>query len=322
MRKSVVMFENLLDPVIMFFALGLGAGILKSDLKLPQALYDTLSIYLLVTIGLKGGIALSSTNISQNIWQLTSPIVLGIMLPLIAYPILKRIGRLNIYDSAAIAAHYGSVSAITFAVVVSFLEERNISYEQYATVLLVLMEVPAILIGIFIVRFKVSNGEVPWSKLLHDVFLGKSVYLLLGGLLIGYFCDQSRLDPIKGLFITPFKGMLAFFLLEMGIIASSQLKELRKTGVFLVVFGIGFPLLASVIGAGIGKMFGLSFGGTVILSTLSASASYIAAPAAIRIAIPQANPTLYLTSALGITFPFNIIVGIPLYFEFVKLLFP
>lgn len=309
---------NLLDPVILFFVLGFVAGILKNDLKLPQALYDTLSIYLLVTIGLKGGIALSSTNISQNYLQLSSPFVLGIILPLLAYPILRKIGRMNLYDSAAIAAHYGSVSAITFAVVTGFLEERAVSYEQYATVLLVLMEVPAILVGIAIVRYKMSNGLVPWGKLLHDVFLGKSVYLLLGGMMIGYFCDHSRLDPIKDLFITPFKGMLTFFLLEMGIIASSQLKELRKAGFFLAAFGIGFPLLASVVGAVVGKLFGLSFGGTVVLATLAASASYIAAPAAIRIAIPQANPTLYLTSALGITFPFNIIFGIPIYFNLVK----
>lgn len=312
------MLQNLLDPVILFFVLGLTAGILKSDLKLPSQLYETLSIYLLLTIGLKGGIALADTNILANLGPLSSPIILGITLPLIAYPILRHIGKLSVPDSAAMAAHYGSVSAITFAVVINFLEQNNISYEHYATILLALMEIPAILVGITIARIKMSNETISWKNLLHDVFLGKSVYLLIGGILIGYFCDHSRLDPIKNVFISPFKGMLAFFLLEMGLIASARLKELKNAGSFLIAFGIGMPILSSLIGAFIAKMVGLSLGGAIILSTLSASASYIAAPAAIRIAIPQANPTLYLTSALGITFPFNICFGIPLYSSIVK----
>lgn len=315
------MWDNLLDPVILFFVLGFVAGLLKSDLKLPQEFYQSLSIYLLLTIGLKGGIALSQTSISQNIGPLASAIIIGTILPLVAYPVLRKLGRLNIADAAAIAAHYGSVSAITFAVVINFLEEHAVSYEPYATVLLVLMEVPAILIGICVARYKMSNGQVPWGKLMHDVFLGKSVYLMIGGLLIGYFCDHTRLDPIKNLFISPFKGMLAFFLLEMGILASSQLGHIKKTGAFLVAFGIGFPIFSSLIGIAVAKMVGMSLGGAVILATLAASASYIAAPAAIRIAIPQANPALYLTSSLGITFPFNIVFGIPLYYKLVKLFY-
>ena len=312
------MLSNLLDPVILFFILGLGAGLLKSDLKLPNALYDTLSIYLLLTIGLKGGIALANTDIPNHWIALSSPLMMGIILPLIAYPILRYWGKLNVADSAAIAAHYGSVSAITFAVVTNFLDQLKISYESYVTVLLVFMEIPAILVGIMIARIKMTSGKVSWKKLLHDVFLGKSVYLLIGGVLIGFFCDHDRLEPIKNIFINPFKGILAFFLLEMGIIASAQLKELKRTGVFLIAFGIMMPLLSSVIGALVGHWVGMSLGGVTILATLSASASYIAAPAAIRIAIPEANPTLYLTSSLGITFPFNICFGIPIYYQISK----
>lgn len=315
------MGDSLLDPVVLFFVLGFVARVLKSDLQLPKDLYATLSIYLLLAIGLKGGIALAKTSISDNLMQLSSPILLGLLLPLLAYPILRKIGGFNLYNAAAIAAHYGSVSAVTFAVVIGFLEQNGVTYEKYATVLLVLMEIPAILVGIALVRFKQSNGQVSWSKLLHDVFLGKSVYLLIGGLVLGYFCDHSRLAPVELIFITPFKGMLAFFLLEMGIMAASQLGELKKTGLFLMGFGIGFPLLAAAVGLVIGKFFGFSLGGATVLATLAASASYIAAPAAMRIAIPEANSTLYLTASLGITFPFNIIVGVPLYYQWAKILF-
>lgn len=315
------MAENLLDPVVLFFVLGFAAPLLKSDLALPRALYDTLSIYLLLAIGLKGGIDLSKTNIGQNMLQLTSPLFLGALIPLCAYPILRKLGKFNLFDSAAIAAHYGSVSAVTFAVVISFLEQNHIVYEQYATVLLVLMEIPAILVGIGLARYKQSQGQVSWSKLLHDVLFGKSIYLLLGGLFIGYFCNHDQLKPIETIFITPFKGMLAFFLLEMGIMASSQLDKLKKAGLFLLSFGIIFPICMAIVALFIGKTFGLSMGGAIVLATLSASASYIAAPAAVRIAIPEANSTLYLTSSLGITFPFNIIVGIPIYVQLGKLFY-
>lgn len=313
--------DNLLDPVVLFFILGLGAGLLKSDLKIPEALYETLSLYLLLAIGLKGGIQLARVNLSEVLIPLSAPIMLGILIPLIAYAILHYAGRFSVPNSAAIAAHYGSVSAVTFAFVLEYLDNLQVGYEQYVTVILVLMEVPAILVAIAIVRLKINDGKFSLGKLAHEVFLGKSVYLLLGGMLIGLLSDQGRMAPIKMIFLDPFKGVLAFFLLEMGIVASRRLRDLKSVGGFLIGFGIGMPLLSAVLATLVGRWVGLSFGGTVVLSTLAASASYIAAPAAMRIAVPQANPTLYLTAALGITFPFNITVGIPLYYQMTRWLY-
>lgn len=308
------MFDNLLDPVVLCFAMGVTAGLLKTDLRFPPQLFEGLSIYLLFAIGLKGGIELSSANPGEVVVPMLATVSLGVIIPVLAYTLLRRLGRFSRPDAAAIAAHYGSVSAVTYAVVIAYLVRLGQSYESFMTVLLVVLEIPAIAIGILIARMRASTTSMKLGPLLHEVFLGKSIYLLIAGLLVGFLSGPERSEAIAPLFTGLFKGALALFLLEMGIITSQRLADLRQTGPFLVVFGMVMPLVSGAMGTVAGLMSGLSLGGTTVLATLAASASYIAAPAAMRIAVPKANPTLYLTAALGITFPFNILAGIPIYY--------
>ncbi len=300
-----------LDPVVLFFILGLAAGLMRAEMRLPPAIYEFLSVLLLLAIGLKGGIELSKQSIGDLFVDMMVVTAMGFALPLLAFPILLYIGRLTKVDAASVAAHYGSVSVGTYAVAVAYLGAQQITFEAYMPLFLVLLEVPAILVGIILVRG--ISKDTHWGKLAHEVFLGKSIVLLLGGLLIGWIAGEKNIEPIGGLFFDPFKGILALFLLEMGLIAASQVGSLRRYGVFLLGFGVVFPVISACIGSLIGLGLGLSLGGTVLLATLAASASYIAVPAAMRIALPEANPTLSLTASLGITFPFNIIFGVPLY---------
>jgi uncharacterized protein len=307
------MIQNLLDATIIFFVIGLLAGILRSEVKLPESIYEILSMYLLLAIGLRGGVELSTTRAAAIIAPALGTLLLGLIIPFVAYVVLRRLGKFARADAAAIAAHYGSVSAVTYAVVQVFLERQGVHHEEYTTVLLVLLEIPAIAIGVFLARWKSGPSPTPVARLLREVFLGKSIYLLLAGLCAGYILGPGGVAPVKVVFVDPFKGALAFFLLDMGLVASRRLKDLRKAGLFLAMFGMAMPLVSGILGAVVGWAVGLSVGGATILATLAASASYIAAPAAMRIAVPEANPTLYLTAALGITFPFNLVVGIPVY---------
>jgi len=306
--------ENLLNPVILFFLAGILAALLRSDLRIPDPIYEAMSIFLLIAIGLKGGIALRDADAAEVAWPIISTLGLGLAIPVVAYVVLRRLGRFNRADAAALSAHYGSVSAVTFAVTLSFLDRKEIAYEGYATVLLSLMEIPAIAVAIGIFRFgERQDGKMNWPKLLHEVFLGKSIFLLLTGLFVGLIAGGERTGAIGRLFIDQFQGILAVFLLTMGMLAARRFEDLKKVGPFLLAFGILMPLAAGLAGAGVGAAAGLSLGETTVLAVLTASASYIAAPAAVRVAIPQANPTLYLTAAIGITFPFNVIIGIPIY---------
>lgn len=313
------MLTTLLDPIILCFVAGLLAGILKSDLRIPEALYETLSIYLLLAIGLKGGIQLAQSELAQLLAPLTGTLFLGLLIPVIAFLILFRLARFGRSDAAAVAAHYGSVSAVTFAVCLAFLERLGSSYEEYVTVLLVTLEVPAIAVGIGLARWG-QKGGLRWKALLHEIFLGKSVFLLLAGLIIGTMAGPDGSSKIAPVFLDLFYGVLALFLLEMGLLTSRRLGALRQTGAFLVAFGIIMPLVSASLGILVGLAAGMSPGGATVLGTLAGSASYIAAPAAMRIAVPEANPTLYLTASLGITFPFNLVAGIPLYFWIATLL--
>lgn len=316
------MIANLLDPVIIFFVLGILAGILKNDLKLPEAIYDALSIYLLLAIGYKGGLELSKTDISNIYFPVAATIAIGILIPVVAFFILSLIGKLKKPDSAAIAAHYGSVSAVTFAVAIDFLNNSGVVYDEYMTVLLVMLEIPAIAIGIILARYHSrEKNNLDAGSLFKEIIFGKSIYLLLGGLVAGYFAGVFNNVSINKLFLDLFKGFLAFFLLEMGIIASKRFSDFKRVGPFLISFGIFMPLISSILGILAGIISGLSLGGTFVLACMAASASYIAAPTAMRIAVPEANPTLYITSSLGITFPFNIIFGLPLYYLLTELAF-
>jgi len=300
-----------LDPVIWFFVLGVAAGAARADLRLPAAIYEFVSTVLLLAIGLKGGVELARDTGGLPLAELGGVLLLGFLLPLPAFAIARHVGRLGRADAASLAAHYGSVSVGTFAVVMSYLATRGIAFEARAPVWVVLLEVPAILVGIVLARG--LAGNVAWGHLMRELFLGRSIVLLLGGLAIGWLAGPDGTAAIKPLFFDLFKGILALFLLEMGLIAAAQLPTLRRHGLFIVAFGVVVPLMFAVVGTVLARAIGLSPGGTIVLATLAASASYIAAPAAIRTAVPEANPALSLTAALAVTFPFNIVIGIPLY---------
>ncbi|EKV32271.1 putative sodium-dependent bicarbonate transporter [Caenispirillum salinarum AK4] len=301
----------MVDPVILFFVLGVAAGLMRADLRLPAPVYEFLSFLLLLAIGLKGGVELANQSPLALLPQIVVIGLMGTLMPFIAFPVLRFLGRMNRADSASIAAHYGSVSVGTFAVAVAYLNFREISFEEYMPLFVVVLEVPAIIIGIMLARG--VSRDTAWGRMAHEVFLGKSIVLLVGGLLIGWALGAEGVEPIAPMFFDLFKGVLALFLLEMGLIAAAQISVLRRHGVFLVAFGIGMPLVGAVIGTGVSLLLGLSLGGTVIVATLAASASYIAVPAAFRLIVPEANPTLSLTASLGVTFPFNVIAGIPIY---------
>jgi len=305
--------HSYLDPVVLFFVLGAIAGIAKSELRIPASFYNTISIYLLLSIGIKGGIELFHISVRSFLLPAFGTLALGMLITYLAYRILVSIGKFDRNNAISIAAHYGSVSAVTFAVVISYLNDKHVTYEAYMTVLLVMLEVPALALGVFMAKLEHFRENRDVKKILHEVFLGKSVLLLTGGLLIGVFTAYSANKQLNFFFFDLFKGFLAIFMLEMGVVASERFKDLRKVGVFLIFFGVGMPVLSAVVGILMGIATGLSLGGTVVLATMAASASYIAAPAAMRLAIPEANPTYSITPALGITFPFNILVGIPLY---------
>ncbi len=312
---------NLLSPAILFFALGLLAAMVRSDLKFPEALYVTLTIYLLCAIGFKGGVAIAEAGIGK-VWLPTlAAIALGALIPFWTYPLLRFVGRLPAADAAAIAGHYGSVSAVTFIAATNFLKELGIPYEGYAAAFLAAMEAPAIIVAILIGKLALkkqgsAGGGV--KPVLHEALLGRSVFLLVGTLLVGCLCGKRGMEAVSGFLVTPFQGVLALFLLELGTVAGRRLSDLKKVGAFLTIFGITLPLIHATVGIMLGHAVGLSTGGTTLLAVLAASASYIAAPAAMRLSLPEANPTLYLTAALVITFPFNVTVGIPIYYAIAK----
>jgi hypothetical protein len=300
----------MLDVVVLFFLLGLLAGLARSELKLPTALYDSLSLVLLLAIGLKGGEGLARQSLLPLLPQLAAVIALGIALTVIAFFVLRR--RFALPDAASMAAHYGSVSVATFAVGVNWLNTRGIDFEPQLPIFLAVMEVPPIIVGIVLARGLKSG--IDWKKLGHEAFFGKGVVLLLGGMAIGWLAGPDGLAPVKPLFYDLFKGALAIFLLEMGLIVARQAGVLRRQGAFLIVFGIAMPLFSSLLGGACGVLLGLSAGGTMLLTALAASASYIAVPATMRLAVPAANPALSLAAVLGVTFPFNILAGIPFYY--------
>ncbi len=301
----------MIDVVVLFFLLGLFAGLIRSELRLPPALYDSLSLVLLLAIGLKGGEGLAKQPLLPLMPQLGAVIVLGLVQTLLAFAVLRRLGRFGLADAASIAAHYGSVSVATFAVGVNWLNARGIDFEPQLPIFLAVMEVPPIVAGIVLARGLRAGTD--WGRLGHEAFFGKGVVLLLGGMAIGWVAGPQGLTPIRPLFFDLFKGALAVFLLEMGLIVARQAGELRRQGPFLIGFGLLMPLFSSLLGVGCGVLLGLSVGGAALLGTLAASASYIAVPATMRLAVPEANPALSLAAVLGVTFPFNIVVGIPLY---------
>lgn len=298
------------DVVAAFFLLGALAQLLKAPIKMPAGLYQSLTIFLLVAIGLKGGIALAQFGSVELLWQSLFVIGFGALLPLFAFPILLKLGGFSRVDSASIAAHYGSVSIATFAVALAILEAKNISYEPYFPLFVALLEIPAIAVGLWLAHGKGSSMNL--KKVLHEIFLNQGVLLLTGSLLIGWWAgaQSEKLMPFFG---NLFYGILALFLLEMGRVATSRINLLREYGSFIASFGVIMPLFGALLGALLASLLGLSVGGTILMATLGASASYIAVPAAMAAALPSANQSLSITSSLTVTFPFNVLVGIPLY---------
>lgn len=305
---------NLLSPMVLAFVLGIIATLVHSDLKLPDELYTTLSIYLLLAIGLKGGVALAETSLAVFWAPALATLILGVIIPLIAYAAARRLGKLSIADSAALAAHYGSVSAVTFAASQTFLDTIGIRYEGFMPALVAILEVPAIVIALLIAQMAGGQQGGDWKAAVRELLTSKSILLLVGGMAIGWLAGPRGGKEVAPLFVDLFKGALTFFLLELGMVAARRFRDLPTAGLFLLGFAIIMPIINGTLGVWFGHLAGLSLGGSTILGVLAASASYIAAPAAVRIALPQANPGFYLTAALGITFPFNLAIGLPLYY--------
>ncbi|MBI2779121.1 MAG: sodium-dependent bicarbonate transport family permease [Gammaproteobacteria bacterium] len=323
------MLSNLLIPAVLFFALGFFAQVIRSDLKFPPDLAKALSIYLLLGIGLHGGIELAKADFGAAVDAVVAALALGFLLPLLAYAILRWLGRIDPLNSSAIAAHYGSVSAGTFLTALAFLEVQNVAHETYPIIMLAIMESPAIIIGLLLAKFSRTGmeaqpndvqgnggGHSVMRELLRDAFTNGSVILLLGAIVVGVVATPPSLQKIMPFYDQIFMGVLSLFLLEMGMEAAKRIGEFRKVGMFLVGFGIIMPLIGAAIGLLVGHaILGFSVGGVTLVAVLAASASYIAVPPAMRLAIPEANPSFYLTLSLGVTFPFNVIFGIPLYYE-------
>ena len=302
----------MIDPAVLFFAAGVAAKLVRSDLRLPEPLYEALSLYLLLALGLKGGVELSRHPLGDLLAQSAAVAGMGVLLPLLAFAALLLLGRVKRDDAASIAAHYGSVSVVTFAAGLAYLERKGVTAESYMALFVAILEIPGIVVGIMLAR---GSAGARWPLLLREVFGGKSVFLLIAGLAIGALLGPEGVAPIRGLFFDLFRGVLCLFLLELGLVAGKHILVMHRTPAFLIGFAVFAPLAFSVIGTAIGAAIGLSPGGIALLATLAASASYIAAPAAMRIAIPQADAGLSLSMVLGITFPFNILAGIPLYFQ-------
>lgn len=299
-----------IDVVAAFFILGVVAHLLRAGIRFPESLYQSLTLFLLIAIGLKGGIALREHADWSLVSQSLGIILFGLALPIIAFPLLAHIGQLSRDNAASIAAHYGSVSVGTYAVAVAMLESRGIVYEAYFPLFVVLLEMPAIAIGLALARKK--DGSMQGGKLLHEIFCNQGVVLMSGALLIGFWAGDG-VASIMPLFGTLFHGALALFLLEMGLVAASRLPDIRRMASFMCAFGVLMPLIGASMGGLLAFAMGFSTGGIALLASLGGSASYIAVPAVMRVALPDANHGLSIAASLGITFPFNVLVGIPLY---------
>ncbi|CAM4230725.1 sodium-dependent bicarbonate transport family permease [Pseudoalteromonas byunsanensis] len=307
------------DIVVMFFILGLIAGVLRSDLAIPKATYETLSLLLMLTIGLKGGMVLHG-NLSWTLLpQMLTVILLGALIPLTLYPVLKHIIKLSTANSASIAAHYGSVSAGTFAVALAYAESQHLQVGAEVTLYLVLLELPAIIVGLLLYRRFGENANaqsaLSLKHLWHETLTNKSVILLVGGVIIGMMYGTQQGSQVTSLLTNSFKVVLALFLLEMGLTAAQTLRPTPWHHWKLAIFALLIPVVLGSIGVGVGILLALELGSVVILASLVASASYIAAPAAIKAAIPDADIGLAMLSSLGLTFPFNVIIGIGLYHQ-------
>jgi len=353
MSTFQLLHANLLSPIVLAFALGVVARLVRSELRIPSTLYVSLSIYLLLALGLKGGHELAEVGLRPIVRPALATVLLGCVTPLIAYWGLRRLGRFSVADSAGIAAHYGSVSAVTFIAAQQFVVSMGAPAESFMPTLLALLESPgihiALAIGVIAGAAKLRARSVPVManaavagggsvallddideeqplptpsilRSLHEVVTGRTMVLLAGGLVVGFLMGESGWKQVQPFFDSGFKGALMIFLLEMGMLAAERLGDLRKVGGFLLAFGVITPLINGTLGVFLGHLAGLSPAGATVLGAMAASASYIAAPPAVRATLPDANPTYSLTLALGITFPFNVLFGIPIFWRLATLL--
>jgi hypothetical protein len=313
-----LLFDNLTNPALLFFVLGIIAVYVKSDLEIPENTSKFISLYLLFSIGFKGGQELAHSHFTVEIlWSIAFGILIAGLIPLYTFFILKR--KFSIENSGAIAAAYGSVSAVTFVTAISFLEIQNYTFSGHMVAVMALMEAPAIIIGVILIRL-FSKEEVQKTKMITIIkhsFTNGSVLLILGSLVIGFLASEQQALGIKPFTTDIFKGFLALFLLDMGIVSGRKLNDFFKSGWFSVFFAIVFPLINGCIVAFLSQFVTEDIGNRFIFAVLAASASYIAVPAAMKIAVPKANPGIFLPMALAVTFPFNITFGMPIYFSIV-----
>lgn len=306
--------SNLISPIILSFVLGVVAALARSDLSVPEAVAKGMSIYLLFAIGFKGGVSVADYGVDGRLaLSLLAGIALSFVLPIVAFGLLRLMSGLDRLDAAAVAAHYGSISIVTFVAGTSMLEGAGLEAEGYMVAVAAAMEAPAILSALWLIS-RGGDGRRMDSDLMREIMFNGSIVLLVGAFLIGCATGQEGLDKIDSFIVAPFQGVLCLFLLDMGLVAGRGLRQgggVLKPGILL--FGVVMPLIGACFGLAAGVGLGLSTGGVMLMMALSASASYIAVPAAMRVALPEANPSIYLTLSLGVTFPFNLTLGLPLY---------
>jgi uncharacterized protein len=319
-----LILSNILNPPVLFFFVGMAAIALKSDLEIPQPLPKLFSLYLLMAIGFKGGYEIVESGFNLEIEEtLLAAVFMACIVPIYSFFILRL--KLDVYNASAIAATYGSISAVTFITASAFLTKLGMDFGGHMVAALALMESPAIVVGIVLVkkfapREQTEDGEtetMDWGDVLREACLNGSVFLLIGSLIIGLLTGAPGWEKLKPFTQDSFYGVLCFFLLDMGLIAARRIREVAKAGFFVIGFSVLMPVLNAIIGIGLAKLIGISEGNALLFAVLCASASYIAVPAAMRMTIPEANPSLYISMALALTFPFNIIIGIPVYLEII-----
>ncbi|SEN02560.1 hypothetical protein SAMN05192533_10888 [Mesobacillus persicus] len=319
-----IVYINLLSPLILFFIIGIIATLVNSDLKVPEAFYTGYTMIILFTIGIQGGTKLKHASLGNMFTVGLAALFLSFLMLVIAYLLIKKVVKFDTPNSLALAAHYGSVSAVTFVAGLSFLDKMEIPYEDFMPAILVIMEGPAIITAIILYKYFTqktgAESSASMVEVVKEAFFGKSIFLLIGGIFIGLVAHEDGLLMIKPLFGDLFYGVLSIFLLHMGMIATQRIRDLKGLKWYSFAYVFILPIIGGFIGILVGNFIGLSLGGTFILGVLTASSSYIAAPAAIEHSIPEANSGIYVGSSLGLTLPFNLIFGIPIYFWFSSLL--
>lgn len=318
---SASLISGVLTPVSLAFLLGLAAAAIKSELRLADSVHAFLSTFLLLAIGLKGGVGIAQSNASELLLPIGAALLLGIITPLVAWAIFSATTSLDSIDKGALAAHYGSTSLVTFTAALTWLQAQDLAIPGFMPTLLAVMEVPGIVVGLLLALRHTAGATQPQRSLkpaLREVFTSKSIVLLVGGLVIGSVIGKDGYEPIAPVFSGLFQGILVLFLLDLGVIAGKQLTHIKKQSLPLIASALILPLINGALGVTAGYFIGLDIAGSTLLGVLAGSASYIAAPAAVRLALPRANPGYYLTASLGVTFPFNLLLGIPLLLMFAR----